>query len=237
MFFDRYPRFYGTSRTAPSSGRLNLRYEAIFAENSDVFEGARVLDIASHDGRWSLAALASGAKSVIGIEARPDLVEHATKSLAEYGYGTDRASFVIGDVYEVLSKQKFEVDVVLCLGYLYHTLRYNELLHYIRQADPKHVIIDTQARSMIGADPLVYLVQEKVDWQGNAVSDVFTHENLVLTGRPNLNAVQLMMGCYGFDTERISDWAGLVRDNPTLEGVGDYAAQRRMTIRFTEQRP
>ena len=33
MFFDRYPRFYGTSRTAPSSGRLNLRYEAIFAEN------------------------------------------------------------------------------------------------------------------------------------------------------------------------------------------------------------
>ena len=57
MFFDAYPRFYETSKTSASRGRLNLRYEAIFGENADVFRGARVLDIASHDGRWSLAAL------------------------------------------------------------------------------------------------------------------------------------------------------------------------------------
>src|SRR6476661_8939613 len=71
MFFDKYPRFYETSQTTATRGRLNLRYEAIFAENRDIFAGAKVLDIASHDGRWSLAALECGAASVIGIEARP----------------------------------------------------------------------------------------------------------------------------------------------------------------------
>src|SRR4249919_1385884 len=77
MFFDDYPRFAETSRTAASMDRLNLRYEAIFAENRDILDGARVLDIASHDGRWSLAALATGARSVVGVEARPGLVANA----------------------------------------------------------------------------------------------------------------------------------------------------------------
>ena len=33
---------------------MNERYEALFASNRDVFDGARVLDLASHDGRYSL---------------------------------------------------------------------------------------------------------------------------------------------------------------------------------------
>lgn len=49
MFFDAYPRFYETSQTRAPQGQINLRYEAIFAQNADVFEDARVLDIASHD--------------------------------------------------------------------------------------------------------------------------------------------------------------------------------------------
>ena len=103
MFFDDYPRFYETSETLPSRARLNLRYEAIIAENLDILDGARVLDIASHDGRWSLAALASGAKSVVGIEGRPELVEHSVANLEYYGYGPDEYRFLTGDVHKVLT--------------------------------------------------------------------------------------------------------------------------------------
>ncbi len=148
MFFDDYPRFFETSETSAYHNRLNLRYEAIFAENHDIFPGARVLDIASHDGRWSLAALASGAKSVVGIEARQDLVDHATTNLGLYGYDSDRCTFIAGDVCDVLNDQDFDFDVVLCLGYLYHTLQYNALMHGIRKSNPKHLIIDTVARPM-----------------------------------------------------------------------------------------
>ena len=88
MFFDAFPRFYETTQTHASAGRLNLRYEAIFTQNADVFKDARVLDIASHDGRWSLAALRSGAAEVVGIEARDDLVKAARENLAAYAPGT-----------------------------------------------------------------------------------------------------------------------------------------------------
>lgn len=237
MFFRDYPRFFETSETSARDNRLNLRYEAIFAENRDVFDGARVLDIASHDGRWSLAALACGAESVIGIEARADLVESAGANLAHYGYAPERFRFLAGDVNEVLNEQDFDVDVVLCLGYLYHTLRYNELMHGIRKADPRHLIIDTVAEPMRGGQPAVWLHQEKISWQGNAVADRYSHGRSVVIGRPNLKAIRLLADGYGFKVERLSDWGGLLRDNPELcgPGVTDYTNGTRVTIRCVDK--
>jgi hypothetical protein len=42
-----------------------------------------------------------------------------------------------------------------------------------------------------------------------------------------------MLGAYGYRVERFSDWAGLLRDNPSTEEFGDYAGQKRITIRCT----
>ena len=62
-FFDRYPRYLTTSdsETQMGSARLNLRHTAIIESNLDAIRGRRILDIASHDGRWSFAALRAGA--------------------------------------------------------------------------------------------------------------------------------------------------------------------------------
>ncbi len=211
--------------------RENLRFEAIFGENRDIFVGASVLDLASHDGRWSLAALATGARSVIGIEARPELVKAATQNLGEYGFGADRVRFVTGDVHEVLNTQDFEADVVLCLGFLYHTLRYKELLHGIRRTKARYLIIDTFSPYMMGPVPNVNVITEDADEEGKAAADTYTHGPLVLVGRPNLAAIQTMLGAYGYRVERLSDWAGLLRDNPAAEDCDDYANGRRITVR------
>jgi hypothetical protein len=235
MFFDEYPRFYDTSKTTPTRHRLNLRYEAIFAQNRDVFDGATVLDIASHDGRWSFAALACGAKSVIGIEARPELVEHSVANFAHYGYGPDRSTFIAGDVFGVLAQREFDVDVVLCLGFLYHTLRYNELMYGIRKANPRHLIIDTASRSMMDETPSVWVKQENASRESNAVVDDFSHGKKVLVGEPNLEAIRRMVRAYGFEVERLSDWGGLLRDNQGPADVNDYARQVRTTIRCADQ--
>ena len=53
MFVDEHDRFRVTRRTAAAAARLNLRHEAMIAANRDILTGARVLDLASHDGRWS----------------------------------------------------------------------------------------------------------------------------------------------------------------------------------------
>jgi methyltransferase family protein len=230
-FFEKFPRFYLTSSTGLTTARLNLRYEAIFGENRDVFEGASVLDLASHDGRWSLAALATGARSVTGIEARPELVKAATENLAEYGYEADRVRFVTGDVHDVLGTREFEADVVLCLGFLYHTLRYNELLHGIRRTNARYLIIDTFSPYMMGPVANVHVITEDADEEGKAAADTYSHGPSVLVGCPNLAAIQAMLGAYGYRVERLSDWAGLLRDNPGTDNCGDYANQKRITVR------
>jgi len=230
-FFEQFPRFYVTSSTAPTTTRLNLRYEAIIAENRDIFGGASVLDLGSHDGRWSLAALAAGARSVTGIEARPELVRAATENLAAYGYGADRVRFVTADVHEVLSTQDFQADVVLCLGFLYHTLRYNELIEGIRRTGARHLVIDTFSPFMMGPVPNVNVITEDADEEGKAAADTYTHGASVLVGRPNLAAIKTMLAAYGYRIERLSDWAGLLSDNPRSENCGDYANGKRVTLR------
>lgn len=229
-FFERFPRFYETSETFAYPGRLNLRHEAIFGENRDVFEGRRVLDIASHDGRWSFAALEAGAASVVGVEGRPELVASANATFAHYGVDPERYRFIADDVYHALAQDQGRFDVVMCLGFLYHTLRYNELLARIRRCDPAYLIIDTEVAQ--DDRPLVQLRVEHVVPQRNAVADELTHGDRVLSGKPTVAGLELMVRAYGFEVERYSDWAGLTRDNPeSADQVGNYLRGRRVTAR------
>ncbi len=231
-FFEKHPRFYDTGEAGiRSRPRLNLRYEAIFAENADLFAGARVLDIASHDGRMSMAALACGAESVVGIEARPELVDRAVANLEHYGQDPARFRFIAGDVHEVLGSERLEVDVVLCLGFLYHTLRFNELWYGIHRTGARHLIIDTQAHGMFDPDPRVRLHRELSERIGTAKADGYTVGPAVLTGRPNLAALEMMLDCYGYEIERFSDWPRLLADNPEVKRCRDYAIGRRITVR------
>jgi 2-polyprenyl-3-methyl-5-hydroxy-6-metoxy-1,4-benzoquinol methylase len=228
-FFDEYPRFYDTSETAPFRGRLNLRYEAIFAENRDVFEGASVLDLASHDGRWSLAALKTGAAHVVGIEGRPELVANAKANFEHYGIDGSRYRFVAGDVFEEIAGGGLRFDVVMCLGFLYHTLRYNELMFHVRQMEPRHLIIDS---GVIGDDaPVVRIRTEPVAEQRNAIADAYSWRGHVLSGEPSVAALQKLLAAYDFEVERMTDWAQLLKTNPTAKGVHDYATGRRVTVR------
>ena len=231
-FFDAYPRFYEGESEAWVR-RSNLRYQAIFGEFGEIFDGARVLDIGCHDGRWCLAALANGAKSAVGIEARPEFVEAARTKVADYGFGEDRARFVHGSVYEVLAESSDEFDVVLCLGYLYHTLRYNELFSRIRATNPTYVVIDSRAAAVDGERALIYPVLEGEEFQGNAVLEPYSYGDLTLTGRPNLKAMQLIMEAYGYELQRQSDWTGILRDNGSF-GAKDYAGGQRTTVLFAD---
>lgn len=230
-FFDRFPAFYDTSETSSFPWRLNLRHEAVIAQNADLFSGARVLDLASHDGRWSMAALEAGASSVLGIEARPELVVNAESTLRRYGVDESRFRFVAGDLFEVLAREQPQVDVVLCLGFLYHTLRHNELLTRIRRTGAHHVVLDTEIHR--GEQPVVWLDAEQVERQGNAVADEFSWGDTVLTGRPTLPALELLARAQGFSVERLSDWDGLLRDNPQADQVRDYRIGRRATLRLS----
>jgi SAM-dependent methyltransferase len=230
-FFDQFPRFSETSPTASRQGRLNLRHQAMIGDNLDILEGARVLDIASHDGRWSFAALQAGAASVVGFEGRPELIDNANETFETYGVDPTRYRFVVGDLFRTLAEESGEFDVVLCLGFLYHTLRYNELFARIRRFNPKYLVIDTQVAR--GEHWVVRLRVEDADFTSNAIADDFSYGGRVLTGRPTVNGLEAMTSAYGFELERYSDWAGLIRDNPEDGShCSAYSDGARVTARF-----
>ena len=66
-----------------------------------------------------------------------------------------------------MAGEALQADVVMCLGFLYHTTRYNELLHHIRATGARILIIDTEI--VQGIEPFVSLRTENVERQGNAV--------------------------------------------------------------------
>jgi SAM-dependent methyltransferase len=230
MFFNDYPDFYETSRTTPQPDRLNLRYEAIIGENEDILQGARVLDIASHDGRWSFAALKAGAAHVVGIEAKQELTDNAATTFDRYGVDAGTYEFICGDIFEVLATQSFDVDVVMCLGFLYHTLRYNELLSHIRGLNPKHVIVDTSVIAR-GRGPLVQLRAEDAGREQNAVPDRYSYGDKVLGGKPNFAGLRVMFRAYGMPVTKVADWGSLLRDNPGSAATSVYARGERVTVR------
>lgn len=225
MYFDDRDRFLETSRTATNLNRLNLRHEAMIAGNADLLAGADVLDIASHDGRWSLAALDAGARSVVGVEGRPELVAHAEETLGHYRPAAAGYRFVCSDVIEYLADPE-RFDVVLCLGFLYHTLRYPELLAGIRATGARHVVLDT--RTVRRPRPVIELEVDKPEYQGMAIEDRVSGANGVLTGVPSHQAVEEMFRVYGYRVHRRTDWKELVAGRSD-EGVKEYPQGRRIT--------
>lgn len=230
MFFDEHPEFLDTSTTANDIGRLNLRHEAIITDNLDVLAGARVLDIASHDARWTFAALAGGAEHVTAIEGRPRLVEVSQTTLAAKGIGAERYDLVQSDIFEALAREEYKVDVVMCLGFFYHTLRYNELLHGIRATGAHHVIVDSKIMSGV-REPTVRLATDKNDLESMALADTYSFGGKSLVGLPSLSAIRRMLGAYGYRIEKRFNWNQLIAKHPDIQFVDRYRKGGRATVR------
>ncbi len=226
-FFDEYPLFYSSSVTSPDPNRLNQRYRACIEWNEETIRGNRILDLASHDGRWSFAALKRGAANVVGIEARDHLVHAAGANLCRYGVPENSFRFILGDVFENIDRvEPHSVDAVFCLGFFYHVANHMLLLSKIARLKPKHLILDTE----ISLDPrsVVLLHSEDPEVEANAVgvgSDAFRP---VLVGRPSKTALELMLSSFGWSFVYYA-WhqAGISR----WDTIEDYHEGWRVTLR------
>ena len=245
MFGDDYPRFIELSDLTPKAQRLyprerhrgeteqrnrmNERYEAMFASNRDIFDGARVLDLASHDGRFSFAALKTGAAHVTGVEVRQSLVDRAQEAFAFYEQDPETYRFVCGDIFDVLAREKFDVDVVLCFGYLYHTYRHTELMYRIHNMAPRHLVVDTMVTRETKPTLKAILEEDVEDIRSAALDDFAVDRVLVL--RPSVPALEMLVSAYGFEVESLYDWKSRLSGRPPMPGLEGYANGTRVTLR------
>jgi hypothetical protein len=212
-FFDDFPRFLDTSETGHSLDRLNVRYTGLIQSNQKLLEGASVLDLASHDGRWSFAAIKAGASHVVGVEHKPRLVSKSQENFLEYGIEDGVWRFVEGDLYQKLPGLKEKFDVVFCFGILYHVRHHMLLFEQIERLLPTTIIVDTNVSQH--EDPVTYWMKEP--------------RGPKLVGHPSKSALEAMLGHYGYNSQ-FFDWHASGLPLPL-----DYKSGKRVTVVATRQ--
>ena len=224
-FFDTYQDFYKEDRTGANPPRLNQRYNALIKSNKDIIENSSVLDLASHDGRWSFAALKNNASKVIGIEGREELVKASIENMKKNKIPEEKYSFIVGDITKELKQiTPGTIDVVFCFGVFYHITDHPRLLGDIKKLKAKYLILDTRISPF---DTItIRLATEDSQKIGSSIKGDSPVEN-VIVGIPSRSAVEFMLKKLGFSftyynwhDQGIKDW----------KGIQDYQKNQRVSL-------
>jgi len=197
--------------------RLNQRHKLIIEPFLPQIEGARVLDIAAHDGRWSYALAAAGAAEVVGVEARPELIARF-EGFPETDF-KPRVSLTCNDLFadlEARGRAGERFDVVALYGIFYHVMDHFRVLSLIRALKPELIIIDSEFIVLDNA--MIQVLKEEVSNPLNAVTEVDGRTHTVV-GVPSLRATEFIADALDFDCTWI-DHALILGDDK--RGMHDY---------------
>lgn len=216
-FFDFVTTLPNYAEKNLPAARMNKRHRFIIDPFRDEIAGARVLDLAAHDGRWAYAFAGAGAASVLGIEGRQDLIDmYAAFPETDF---KGRVTLRQGDIFagmeaEIAAGNSF--DVIGVLGIYYHIMDHFRLLQLARRLNPKLVIIDG---AFIKRDGMaIQLLFERTDKVLNAIPQREGQER-ALKGVPTFRAMEAMAEAAGFALTWC-DWASLAPGD--RDGVQDY---------------
>ena len=113
------------------------------AGNRNLFQNARVLDVMSGPGFWTLAALDAGAAHVVGVEPAAALVESANKYFVKNDVSSNSYQFVNAELFSALENLEHEpFDLIFCHDSLeQHDI--SRFFSHVQRLQPKQLILDT----------------------------------------------------------------------------------------------
>lgn len=226
-FFDKFPEFYKTGKTGVWHNRINHRYIAIIENNKKIIENSTILDLGSHDGRFSFAALMNGASKVLGIEGRKELVESSFENMKKYGISSEKYSFKEGDITQSIENiEPGTFDVVFCLGILYHIRDHVGFLTKIKKIKPKYLIIDTKLIAARTGVPFMRFKLEDSKNPGNSIQGQAINEK-VLVGILNKASLEMILNYLRFSF-KYYDWQNAKIEN--WEKIEDYKTGLRVSL-------
>lgn len=212
--------------------RMNMREKFIVAPFRAELQDARVLDLAAHDGRWSYALSVAGAREVLGVEGRPELVDRLAEMPRDEATG--RITLIVGDIFEQLDRlgAAGEVfDVVALYGVFYHVMDHFLLLRRITALHPRLVIVDSEFISQ--RNPMIQIVRERTDNPLNAIPRRPGQE-VAIKGVPSTGAMEAIAD----ELEYSCDWLDWERVPPAeRRGLGDYFRDTNKRRRTCALRP
>jgi hypothetical protein len=181
------------------SRREKLR--CIIRDNVGDAKGLTALDIASHEGYFSIE-LAQHFAEVHGIEFRPESL-NAAKQISTF-LGAFNVRFTQADFTQMRYDPSLEADFVLLYGLLYHLENPIHVLRLASQLARKHILIETQ---VFPYDIAGRVEDGYYEWQ-REVHGIFSLSLDYPQGReggdstvalvPSLNALLFLLGEFGF---------------------------------------
>lgn len=230
-FLNRLPKY---REDAKHLERQRQRHAFLIEPFLDDIKGAKVLDIAAHDGRWSYALAEAGAESVLGIEGRAELIElfdELPESAAK-----DRVTLVAEDLYDALDRLNAEgqtFDVVALYGIMYHVMDHFRIVRQCVKLSAKLIVIDSEF--MKGVNPYIQMVKERTDVEINATPQIGGQE-IAIKGVMSNAAMERIAEALNCEIEWLP-WEDLPKENRTV--VRDYfrGPQKKMVRRTCALRP
>lgn len=204
-----------------------MRYLFLVDQFREEMDNSRILDLAAHDGRWSYALAGTGAREVVGIEIRGELIER----FADMPQDAASAKVMLrqGDIFKEIHKLINEgqtFDVVAVYGIFYHIMDHFLLIKLITSLRPKLIIIDSEFISV--PNPMIQLVRERTDNPLNAAEQRAGQE-IAIAGVPSIGAMEAMADVLDYTCE----WSNWDQVPVTARiGLSDYyrdAKKRRRT--------
>lgn len=183
--------------------RYNYFFSPLLAEHPSLFAGARVLDLGCNAGFWTLKALEAGAREVIAVDARELHLQQLRLVLEQYQIEEDRCLLQQGNIFDLDFATFGDIDIVLCLGLLYHIAKPFELLERIASLQPRLLLIDTKISRSPQA--ILEVLPEPMD-------DPRMAADWGVVTVPSATALTQMAQTLGFRVEQrtpdFSDWTG-----------------------------
>ncbi|MBF4162001.1 class I SAM-dependent methyltransferase [Nocardioides acrostichi] len=217
-FFDFLDETQDHKYAEANIARLNARFEMIVEPYRRDLEDARVLDLASHDGRWAYALSGAGAREVVGIEGRQDLIDQFESSYPR-GEIADRVHLQQGDIFETLPtmvERGERFDVVAVFGIFYHIMEHYRLLKLIKHVGARLAVIDSEF--IIREGPFIRIGEEETSKELNSIPHEQGQDRAPV-GVPSREAVERMADTLGYDTAW-TDWSARRADQ--RRGLRDY---------------
>ncbi len=183
-------------------------FEPLLALAGGSLAGRRVLDAGCGDGYWSLQALEAGAEQVLGVDGGAAAIAAARSRLERAGVEEGRWRLEQAPVPGGRIAERF--DVVLSVGLLERIGRPVELFELLAAVGAELVAIDTE----VSAAPSSFF-ELSLDAAAGASGVALL---------PSRDALIELAAQFGYDC------VPLAHDMGAYEGLGDYAAQRRVAF-------
>lgn len=215
--------------------RMLERHKRIIDANLEHIRDKTVLDLASHNGRWTYAALQAGAKFVMGIEGRQVLIDRGLPDFK--GIDPRRYKFACGDIFDMREIVQAAggpetFDTVFCLGVYYHISDHYRLLRQMASFKPACIILDTGALKT--EEALIRFRLEDSEDPSMAIRER-DDERFSMSGVASWGFIKMAAKLNGYDAVLIPWNAAEVQHRESVEDYFSEGKAQRITARLTRR--